>query len=73
MESWDTYWQGLPYWDGYSYGPFAESTGWVSTGSRHVLVTKFQSGMLPVMVSSVTPLSQEILSPGNSESRYVQT
>ena len=52
MESWDTYWQGPPYWDGYAYGPFAESSGCVSTGSRHVRVANIQSGMMPVMVSS---------------------
>ena len=52
MESWDTYWHGLPYWDGYPYGPFAESSRCVSTGSRHVCVANFQSGMMPVLASS---------------------
>ena len=53
MESWDTYRQGLPYWDGYAYGPLAESSRCVSTWSRHVRVANFQSGMMmPVMVSS---------------------
>ena len=52
MESWDTYWHGPPYWDGYPYGPFAQSSGCVSTGSRHVRVANFQSGMMPVLASS---------------------
>ena len=54
MESWDTYWHGPPYWDGYPYGPFAESSGCVSTGSRHVRVANFQSGMMPVLASRRT-------------------
>ena len=52
MEPWDTYWHGPPYWDGYPYGPFTESSGCVSTGSRHVCVANFQSGMMPVLASS---------------------
>ena len=57
-----------------SLGPFAESSGCVSTGSRHVRVTNFQSGMMPVLASSengscVQPASCSSRTPDPSKNK----